>query len=160
MLACKRVEEEGKRKLTVGSAPTTGIRLPADERRTGNIRQRRNLAIAQRHIQMLPLPRARPRQQRRHDAVAGVQPRRQIRDRHAHLHGRSVPRARDVHQTHFGLHHDVVARAVPIWPRLAVARDAGVDEARVEGADAGVVEGVFGEGGGEVVFDEDVAGLG
>ena len=109
---------------------------------------------------MLPLPRARPRQQRRHDAVAGVQPRRQIRDRHAHLHGRSVPRARDVHQTHFGLHHDVVARAVPIWPRLAVARDAGVDEARVEGADAGVVEGVFGEGGGEVVFDEDVAGLG
>lgn len=65
-----------------------------------------------------------------------------------------------MHQTHFGLHHDVVAGAVPVRPRLAVARDAGVDEARVEGADAGVVEGVFGEGGGEVVFDEDVAGLG
>ena len=144
----------------MGSAPTTGIRLPTDERRTGNIRQRRNLAIAQRHIQMLPLPRPRPRQQRRHDTVAGVQPCRQIRHRHAHLHGRSVPRARDMHQAHFGLHHDIVAGAVPIGTRLAVARDAGVDEPRVEGADAGVVEGVFGEGGGEVVFDEDVAGLG
>lgn len=63
-------------------------------------------------------------------------------------------------QPELRLHHDVEARPVAVRARLAVARDAGVDEARVEPAERGVVEGVFGECAREVVFYHDVAGAG
>lgn len=61
-------------------------------------------------------------------------------------------------QPELRLHHDVEAWPVAVRARLAVARDAGVDEARVELVERGVVEGVFGKRAGEVVLYHDVAG--
>lgn len=106
---------------------------------------------------MLPPPRPSPRKQRRHDAVTRIQPRREIRHRDAYLDRFPVAAAGDVHQPELGLDHDVVARAVRVGPRLAVARDGGVDEARVDGAEGVVVHFILFEGAGEVVLYEDVA---
>ena len=109
---------------------------------------------------MLATARARPRQQRRHDGIAGIQARRQVRDGDADFDRLAAPATRDVHEAHLRLDHDVVAGLRAVGPRLAVARDAGVDEGRVQRREGGVVEAVFGERVGEVVFDEDVALLG
>lgn len=137
--------------------PPPRIRLSTNQRRTRHVRQRRHLAITQRRINMLALSRLRPGQQRRHDRIRRIQPRRQIRHSHPNLHRWAVPRAGDVHQAHLGLDHDVVAGAFPVRARLAVAGDAGVDEAWIDFAQGVVVHVVFLEGAGDVVFDEDVA---
>ena len=65
-----------------------------------------------------------------------------------------------MHEPHFRLDHNVVSRLAAVRPRLPVASDAGVDEGGVESGEGGVVERVFGEGLGEIVFDEDVTLLG
>lgn len=142
------------------SPPAPRIRLSAYQSRARDIAEGRHLAIAERHIDMLALPRLPPRDQRGHDGVARVQPRRQIRHRHSHLHGWPIPRARDVHETHFGFDHDVVASAGAVRARLAVSRDAGVDQTRIQGVDGGKVHVVFFEGVGEVVLHQYVGGLG
>ena len=54
--------------------------------------------------------------------------------------GGPVPRASDVHEPHLGLNHDIVARTLPTRPCLAVASDGGIDEARVQGAEGGIVQ--------------------
>jgi hypothetical protein len=64
-----------------------------------------------------------------------------------------------VHKTHFSFHHDIVACPVPVWAGLAVACDGGIDQRGVNLGDGFVVELVFFEGTGEVVFDEDVTFL-
>jgi hypothetical protein len=63
----------------------------------------------------------------------------------------------DVHQAHFGLDHDVVSGAAGEGARLAVARDASIDDTGVEGGNGSVVEGVLLQGSGEVVLNENVA---
>ena len=141
-------------------SPPPSILLPTNQSRTRNIRQTRRLTITQRHINMLAPPRPPPPNQRRHNTITRIQPRRQIRNRHTHLRRRAIPMSRDMHEPELGLDHDVVARAVGVRACLAVARDAGVDDGGVEGGDGGVVHAVFFEGAGEVVLDEDVAVFG
>lgn len=126
--------------------PSPRILLPTNQHRTPHIRQRGNLTITQADIQMLPLARLRPRQQGRHDRIACIQPRRQIRHGDSHLHRRTIPRARQVHQAKLRLDHDVEAGAITVRARLAVTRDAGVNQARVEPLHRRVVEVVFLEG--------------
>ena len=142
------------------SPPPPRIRLPTHQRRAGYIRQRRDLTIAQRRIDMLPSPRPHPRKERHHIRIARVQPRCQIRNRDSDFDRLAIPAARNVHESHFRLDHDVVAGLVAVGPRLAIARDAGVDEGGIQRGEGGVVEGVLCEGVGEVVFDEDVAFFG
>lgn len=145
---------------TVGSPPAPRIRLSAYQSRACDVAEGRYLAVAERHVDVLALARLPSRDQRGHDRVARVQPRRQIRHRHAHLHRRTIPRARDVHETHFGFDHDVVASAGAVRARLAVACDAGVDQTGVQGVDGGKVHVVFLKGVGEVVLHEYVGGFG
>ena len=71
----------------VRSAPPPAVALPADQHAAGNVRQRRHLAIRQRHVHVLPCPRLLSRQKTRHDRVACVQSRRQVRHRHPDLYG-------------------------------------------------------------------------
>lgn len=139
-------------------SPPPRIRLPGHEHRARDVRQRRHLAVAQRDVDVLPLARLLPREQRRHHGVARVQSRGQVRDRDADLDGRPVARARDVHEPELSLDHDVVAGALAVGSGLAVAGDGGVDELRVELAEGGVVERVLGEGAGDEVLYEDVDG--
>ena len=58
-----------------------------------------------------------------------------------------------MHKAHLGFDHDVVAGAVGVRARLAVACDGGVDEGGVEGGEVRVGEGIAGEGVGEEVLD-------
>ena len=139
------------------SPPPPRIRLPTHKRRARNVRQRRDLTIAQRRINMLALSRPCSRKQRRHDRIARIQPRRQIGDGNTYLDWWTISTASDMHQPHLRLDHDVVARFAAVRPGLAVAGDAGVDEGGIESGESGVVEGVLGKGVGEVVFDEDIA---
>lgn len=118
------------------------------------------MAVAERHVDVLAFACLPSCDQGGHDRVAGVQPRCQIRHRHSHLHRRTVPRARDVHETHFGFDHDVVASARAVGPGLAVACDAGVDQTGIDGVDGGKVHVVFLESVGEVVLHEYVGCFG
>ena len=146
--------------LTMRSPPPPRVWLPTHKHRARNVRQRGDLAIAQRRVNMLPLARACSRKQRRHNGVTRVQPCRQIRDRNPHLDRRTISAARDMHEPHLRLNHDVVACFATVGPGLAVAGDAGIDEGGVDGGEGGVVEGVLGEGVGKVVFYENIALLG
>ena len=140
--------------------PPPRVRLPADQRRARHVRQRGDLAITQRHIQMLPPARALAGQQRGHDRITAVQPCSHVRDRDADLDGRPVARARQVHEPELGLDHDVVPRTLPVGARLAVAGDRGVDQAGVERGEGGVVELVLGQRAGHEVLDQDVGAAG
>jgi len=106
---------------------------------------------------VLTLARLEPTQERGHNAIACVEPSGKIRDRDADFHWRTVAAARDVHQTELGLNHNVVARSLCVGTSLAVARDGGVDDTRVDLVNTLKVEAVFLQRAREVVFDEDVA---
>lgn len=112
---------------TMRSPPSSRILLPTNQHRTPHIGQRRHLTITQTNIQMLPLPRNPPRQQRRHNRITRIQARREIRHCNAHLNWRPLTLARQPHQPEFGFHHYIEARAVAVRACLAVACDAGVD---------------------------------
>lgn len=147
---------EGCTRLTVRGPPASRVPLSADQTTTGDVGERGGLAIAQRDVDVLPAPRPRAREQRRHDAVARVQPRREVRDGDAHLDRRAVAAAGDVHEAELGLDHDVVAGALGVRARLAVAGDGGVDEGRVDLVDGVEVEAILLETAREIVLDENV----
>lgn len=138
-------------------SPSAGISLAADEAAAGNVGQGGGLAVAQRNVNVLTLAGLAAAQERRHDAVAGVQAGREIGHGDADLDWGPVAGAGDVHETKFGLDHDVVAGTVGVGPGLTVAGDGGVDEAGVDFAQRFVIHAVLFQGAGQVVFHENVA---
>ena len=64
-----------------------------------------------------------------------------------------------MHEAHLRFNHDVVAGSVAVWSCLAIARYRGVDEGGIDGAEDGVVHGVFRESSWKIVLDQDIAGL-
>ena len=147
-IAIPRLEPAVGDDARVRGAPAPRIPLTADQAGTGQVAERGDLAIAEADVDVLALPPigAAALNERRHDGVAGVEPRGQVGDGDADFHGAAVPFPRDVHEAHLGFDHDVVASAVGVGARLAVACDGGVDEGRVEEGEVGVGEGVAGEG--------------
>lgn len=148
---------QDRAKLTMRRPPPARVLLSTYQTAARNVGERSGLAVAQRDVEVLTPARLLPGEQRRHDAVAGVQARRQVRDGDADLDGRPVPRARNVHQAELGLNHNVIAGPVGVGTRLSVPRDAGIDERRIDLGGRGVVQFVLFERAGEVVLDQDVA---
>jgi hypothetical protein len=115
--------------------PSARVPLPADQGRAGQVRKRGDLAVAQREIDMLALARAGSGQQGRHDGIRRIKPRREVRHGHADFNRRSVSRPGNVHQAHFRLDHDIVARSLPARSRLPVACYARVYQGGVDGVE-------------------------
>ncbi len=134
-------------------APAAAVLLPAYEAAASNVGQRNRLAIAQRHVEVLPPARLCAGKQRGHDAVAGVESRRQVGDGDSNFDGRPVSGARDVHQAKLGLHHDIVTGSLGVRARLAVACDGRVDQGRVDLVHCLEVEPVLFEGSGNVILN-------
>ena len=150
-------DDRRREKLTMRRAPATGIPLAANKTAAANISQRRRLAVTECDINVLPPPRPCPRQQSGQDAVARVQARRQVRDRDADLDRRPVTVARNVHKPELGLDHDIVASAIGVGPCLAVSRDGGIDQPRVNLPQRLVIHAVLAQRAGEVILHQDVA---
>jgi len=138
-------------------SPPTRVLLPADKTTAGDISERGGLAIAQSYVDMLSLARPGTAEKCSHDTVASVQPRGQISDSDADLDGRTVPAARDVHQTKLGLHHYVVPRPLGVRARLAIARDRSIDQPWVNLVYRIKVQLVLFERSRDVVLDKDIA---
>ena len=91
-----------------------------------------NLRLQQRRLDVLALLRRLALEQRRHDAERAEQSRRQIGDRNADAHRALAGQAGDRHQPAHALRDLVEARPVLVGPVLAEARDAAVDDARID----------------------------
>jgi hypothetical protein len=87
--------------LTMRCAIATAISLARYQDRLGHVGQSSNLAIAQAHIQMLPLAGLPSLNDGSQDTVDCVQTGRKICHRNANLDWRSISGPCDVHQAHF-----------------------------------------------------------
>lgn len=105
---------------------------------------------------MLPRPSPGTCKQRGHNRVRRIQASRQIRNRHAHFHWVAIPRASDMHETHFRLDHHIVPSTVAVWSRLTVPSDTGVDQPGINGSQCFIIHAVFLETSREVVLHQDI----
>lgn len=112
-------------------APSSGIRFPTDQSRACNIGQGCHLAVAQSHVKMLACPGPSTTQKCSHDGIGCIQAGCQIRHGNTHFDGGAIPAARDMHQPHFCLHHDVIACPGTVGTCVAISGDAGINQARV-----------------------------
>ncbi len=110
---------------------------------------------------MLAQPAAVALVQRGQDADRGIHAGHQVGHRHARLlraaAGQVVALAGDTHQAAHALDHEIVAGAAGIRAGLAEARDRAIDQARVDGLDAFVVQPVLAQAADLEVLDQDVA---
>lgn len=141
----------------MSSPPSPLILLPTNQTTTCHVRQSRNLAITQRNIDMLTSSASPSCNQRCHYTVACVQPGRQIRDCNTNFDGRPISGARDVHQSHFCLNHNIVSCSIRIWPILPISGDRCVDEFGVDFGDGLVVHAIFFQTAWQVVFNKNIA---
>lgn len=114
------------------STPPAGVFLPADETATGDICQRRRLAVAESNVQMLSPAGLLARKQGGHDTIASVQSSREIRHRNAYFYWGPVSRAGNVHQAEFGFNHNVISSPLRVRTRLAIASDGCINQRRVD----------------------------
>lgn len=136
----------------MSGAPSPAVLLSTDESAGRYVGQACDLAVAQTCIDPLAQPRLFPRIQAGQYADGCIHTRRQVRNCNTYLDGWPVSFARDVHEAHFSFDHDVVACAVAVRACLAVACDGGIDERWVDLRESLVVEGVFFQRAGKVVF--------
>jgi hypothetical protein len=139
-------------------SPSASVGLSTDQGTAGKVGQSGGLAVAERYVDVLTPAGPEATQQCCLDRVCCVQAGREIGHGDTDLDRRSVTLAGDVHQTKLGLDHDVVARSLAVRPRLSVSGDRSVDDAGVDLLERYVVQVVFGERSGQVVFDDNVAG--
>ncbi len=92
-----------------------------------HIGQPGNLCIQQRHIDVLAVAAPCALVKGCENSGRRQHPRCQIHDSDAYLHGRTFNWAGDAHDATLGLNDEIVAWALPIGSRLAVARNAAVD---------------------------------
>jgi hypothetical protein len=142
--------------LTVCGSPSSRILLATDQSGTGNIRQCRNLTVAQTRIDMLSLTSPRPRKQGGHNGIRGVQASRQVGHSNANFHRLALSTTRDMHQAHLRFNHDIVPRTIAVWPGLTISGDAGVDKFGIDRAQSLIIHVIFLKATRKVVLDEDV----
>ena len=138
-------------------APSPRVFLPANQAAACNVGQCCCLAVAQSNVDVLAPACPRPAEERRHDAVAGVQAGGEVRDGHADLDGWPVSLSRDVHQAELCLDHDVVSCPVSVRACLPVTCDGGVDQTGIDFTERLIVHVIFLERPREIVLDEDIA---
>jgi len=95
-------------------------------------------------------------EQSRHDAVARVETRHQIRYSHPNLDWRAVPVTGDMHQAELSFNHHIITSTLRIWPCLAVSSDGSVDEGGVDLMYRLKVKAIFLEGARDVILNENV----
>ena len=95
------------------------------------------------------------------DGAAGIDTCEQVGQRHAHAlraaAGRALGFAGDAHHAAHGLDHQVVTGALGVGPGLAEAGNGAVNQAWVEGAQAGLVQTIVRQAADLEVFHHDVA---
>ena len=132
----------------------------ADEIVERLVGQHANLRIEQRHVDVLALASALTMEQGGLDADGAVEPGEDVGECHADLHRlrtrHTVRLARDRHDAAHALDHEVIAGALRIRAGLAEARERAVDEARVDGLEALIVEAIFLEAADLEVLHDDV----
>ena len=137
------------------SGPNTGP-VAGGEEVARLIGEQAHRAIEQRHVDLLALARARPHQQRRLHAVSRPNPGRQIADRDAHLHRMPGGFAGQRHQPAHPLRDEIVSRLMRPRPGLAEAGDGAIDQPRIDGREAGVIEPELGKAAGLEVLDHHI----
>lgn len=61
-----------------------------------------------------------------------------------------------MHQSKLSFDHDIEAGPVAVWSCLTVSRDTCINQTRIDFSDGCIVEVIFLQRAGEVVFDKDV----
>src|SRR6185437_5427459 len=134
--------------------------LAADEIVGPLVDQHRDLAVEQRAIDMLPLPRGVAVMQRGEDGDGGVEASKQVADRQADFDwpgpGLAIWPPGDAHQPAHPLDEEVVAAALRVGSAMAEAGDGTIDQARVDRRQRGIVEPVAVERPGFEILDHDV----
>ena len=146
---------------SVGVRVAHALRRSAIQMVHALVRQTRHLHVQQREVDVLALSCPVARCQRSQDGGAGIEPREDVGECHAHLHraGALFPigTARDAHQATHALHQEVVARALGIGAGLAEAGDGAVDQLRVDGLQRRRVKTVLRQAADLEVLDHHVA---
>ena len=124
------------------------------------VRRRRDRDVEQRHVDALPPAGALALVHRRKRRDGGVESGEQVRHRDAGAHRRAVRLPGHRHQPRHSLDDVVVARPRGVGSVLPEAGDRAVDQPRIVGREALVVEAVAGERAGAEVLDEDVGPAG
>ena len=122
--------------------------------------EHRDLRIEQRHVDMLALAGRLGMAERGLDGDDRIEAGENVGEGDADLLRLAVGRAGDRHQPGHALDDEVVAGARCVRPVLAEAGDRAIDEARVDLAQALVVEAVFLEAAELEILDEHVGGSG
>ncbi len=115
-----------------GCGVAAPARLPAPVPvEPGLIREERRHHVEHADLDLLAAAGALAREQRQRDAVGGRHAGDEIGDGVAHLDGRPVGKAREVHHAGLALHDEVVARPRGLGAALAEPGDRAVDQPRV-----------------------------
>jgi len=91
--------------LTMRSAPSTCIGLPSDQYRTCNVRQTCGLAVAQRHVDVLPFPGLCAAEQGGQYGVGGVKAGRKVGNGDTDFNGWAIARPSDMHKAELAVDH-------------------------------------------------------
>ncbi len=109
------------------------------------IRQAGNADIEQAHIDMLPATGALRMHHGGQNGGGGVGAGQHIDKGDADLHRHAVSFAGDAHQPAHALNHEIIAGARRVRAILSEAGDRAIDKSRVDGAERGVIEPIFGK---------------
>ncbi len=105
---------------------------------------------------MIAAPRNRARRQRGLDRDHRIKPGHDVGKGHADLLRRSIGIAGQVHHPAHPLDDEVIARAAGIRPVLPEPGDRAIDEARISGGQAGIIQPVLRERADLEILDHDV----
>ncbi len=109
--------------------------------------QHRHAHIQQRHVDVLAFAGAMPHLDGRQNGAAGVDAGEHVDQRHPHAHraaaGLAVRVPGDAHHAAHGLDHEVVTGTLGVGAVLAETGDRAVNQARVDGFEARVIEAVL-----------------
>ncbi len=118
--------------------------------------QPRDLAIHQRHINILPLAGLVPVPQGGQYRTGGIHAAHHVGNPHTHLHRGSVRLSRQAHDTAIALCHQVITRQVGIGAGLAKTSNRAINDRRVHRLDRLVIQPIFFEPAQLVVFDQNI----
>ena len=152
---------EGLVRHDIGVAVPLPHRVLARHHRVGRlVRQHRQLRVEQAHVDMRALARPLPLDQRGLDRVGRIEPREEVRDRHADPQGAAVRflvgQPRQAHHPAHRLDDVVVPRPRRVRPVLPETRDRTIDQPRVARAQARRVEPMLLQPADAVIFDHHV----
>ncbi len=125
----------------------------------GLVGEKRGHHVEHADLDLLPLPRLGAREKGQHHALGRGHARHEIADGVAHLDGRAVGEAGEIHHAGLALHDEIVAGPGGLGAALSEAGDRAVDEPRVQLAERSVAEAEALHGAGTEVLDHHV-GLG